>query len=36
MADGEPVNTLNVLIKTTMSRELAERVKERFIDAGIQ
>ena len=36
MADGEPVNTLNVLIKTTMSRELAERVKERFIDAGTQ
>lgn len=34
MAEGAPVNTLNVLIKTTMSRELAETVKERFEDMG--
>ena len=34
MAEGEPVNTLNVLIKTTMSRDIAEMVKERFEDMG--
>ena len=34
MADGEPVNTLNVLIKTTMSSEIAEMAKERFEDVG--
>lgn len=35
MAGGAPVNTLDTLIKYTMSKELAERVKTRFIDMGI-
>lgn len=36
MASGAPVNTLDILIKYKMSRKLAERVKERFIDMGLK
>ena len=37
MTDGNrmSVHTLDVLVKYTMSREVAETVKERFIDMGI-